>query len=499
MQPKSVITCMALLVVFFASATRGQQTGTEEFELRGTVINSATGEPVSGALVQLNVEGFAQFTGTDGTFVFSKLPRGTYIAIPRKPGFYSEQEINPWGIGKDSLIEIPTDAKLVVKLVPEAIIYGELKNEIGEPVEGMTVRALHWQAVDGRKQLQSAGDTVTDDEGKFRITELRPGGYQLAFLPASQGGWTASDKLLRKNHTAQGYGAEFYPGVAEAASATEIKLRAGSKFHVTQILSRERLYEVAGVVRGANPANGLNVSLVNAAGDAMQRTVRLDPKTGEFQIPGIPVGSYWLTATSFEVVQSGGKNLSTTQLRAMLPIHLKSDITGLVLTLGRGISVDVRVDDEVPAEAAGSGPRVVNVQFNSKEFSQYSVGAQVPAEPQEGEQSASRVDGVLPGTYTVEAFPYHPGYVASMRCGDTDLLRDELTVGEGTALPPIEIKVKNDGAQLSVTTVENGQPSAAGVVVYSQEHPRRSLLMQSNESGEVSMGGLAPGSIRWSR
>jgi PHD/YefM family antitoxin component YafN of YafNO toxin-antitoxin module len=73
------------------------------------------------------------------------------------------------------------------------------------------------------------------------------------------------------------------------------------------------------------------------------------------------------------------------------------------------------------------------------------------------------------------------------------LLRDDLTVAPGAALPSIEVTLRNDGAQLSVTVTEKGQPAAAGVVIYSEEYPRRSLLKQTNDTGRFSLGNLAPG------
>jgi len=379
---------------------------------------------------------------------------------------------------------------VVLKLIPEVIIYGEVKNEIGEPVEGVTVRAQRWQAEVGQKQLRNFGEGVTDDEGKFRIAELKPGKYQLAFLPGNRGGWSVISKLRRREQAAQGYGVQFYPGVQDPALAMGIELRAGAKFHVSQTLSRERLYEIAGVVRGASSASGSSVSLMDAEGNIMQRIVRMDPKTGEFQIPGIPAGTYLLSAMGFDETQNGGNTPATTRLRATLPVHVKSDLAGVVLTLGQGISVGVRVDDEAPTDEEGNVHQVF-VRLISKEFPQYSPGTQVP--PHGDERLEPKIDDILPGTYTVEAMLNHSGYIASLRSGHTDLLRDELTVAPGTVPPPIEVTVRTDGAQLSVTTLENGVPAAAGVVLYSQEYPRRSLASQSNELGKLSMAGIPPG------
>jgi hypothetical protein len=69
-------------------------------------------------------------------------------------------------------IGVPTETDVIIKLTPEGIIFGQVKDESAEPMDGITVQAQRWQIQDGRKQLQSAGETTTDDEGNFRIAEL---------------------------------------------------------------------------------------------------------------------------------------------------------------------------------------------------------------------------------------------------------------------------------------------------------------------------------------
>src|SRR5208282_5225810 len=121
------------------------------FELRGRVINAATGEPVSWALVQSDAaEGKTQFTGSDGTFVFTNVPRGRYFAMARKPRFFNEQELGRGRAGMHSFQDVPPSGVLVLKLTPEGVIYGEVKNHAGEPVEGVAVSAQRRQMEDGR-------------------------------------------------------------------------------------------------------------------------------------------------------------------------------------------------------------------------------------------------------------------------------------------------------------------------------------------------------------
>jgi hypothetical protein len=477
------LSCVALALA--------QKTETDNFEVSGIVINAATGEPVSRALVQMQAgTGKAQFAGADGRFVFKNLARGRYNLTVSKPGFFSEQQLGRWNAWRNSFEDVPSEKEVVLKLTPEGIIYGEVKNEGGEPVEGVTVRAQRWQTENGRKSLQNARDAATDDEGNFRLAELTPGSYHLSFVPANRGGWVTYDKLNRKKQTDQGYGAQFYPGVADVESATAIELQAGATVHITQALSRQRLFEVAGVVRGATSVEGFNLTLMNASGDMVQRTVRIDPKSGEFQIPGVPAGTYMLSASAQAPNENGPQELQV-QLTAMQMIYLKSDLGGLVLSLGRGIAIGVQVYGGIPPVGTANVPQVM-VQLISKEFLQNSRATMVP--PQNGEpRPAARIEDIPPGTYTVEASPNQPAYIASLRCGSVDLLRDDLTIAPGGALPPIEVTLGNDGAQLSVQVTEKGQPAAAAVVIYSEEYPRRSVLTQTNETGTFSQGNLAPG------
>jgi hypothetical protein len=492
--PAFTISLTFLSLLLCVAPALAQQSEADTFELNGLVVNATTGEPVSRALVQMQAPAVkAQFAGADGTFTFKNLTRGQYYLTASKPGFFSEQQLGRWSASMNSLQDVPSDRGVVLKLTPEGIIYGEVESEDGEPIEGITVRVQHWQMENGRKTLQNIRDAATDDEGNFRIAELTPGSYHLSFVPASRGGWVTYDKLNRKKETDRGYGAQFYPGVADVESATAIEVRPGAQVHIAQALKPQRLFEVAGVVRGATPAGGFNLMLTNTAGDLVQRAVRIDPKSGGFQISGVPAGTYMLSAMA-QALKENGAQESPSQLTATQQIHLKSDLAGLVLTLGRGISVGVQVYGGIAPVGTDNGPQVV-VQLISKEFLQNSRGTTVVRH--KGEQRpVVRIEDIPPGTYTVEASPNQPAYIASLRCGRVDLLRDELTIAPSGALPPIEVTLRNDGAQLHGKVMEKGQPAVAAVVIYSEEYPGRSLLTQTNESGAFSQGNLAPGNYR---
>jgi hypothetical protein len=488
----------SLWILYFAvSLASAQQTTPELLELRGKVINSVTGEPIAGALVQISSPGQkVQFTGADGTFDFPDLPPGNYSPFARKPGFFNDSER---GIPSGPLL-VPAgqSEEVILKLAPEAIIYGEVKGGSGLPLEGATVRAQRWQVENGQRRLVPDGNAVTDDEGNFRLSGLRPGRYYLSFPSANSRGWYRFNQLSSRKHLEEGYGAQFYPGVPDLESASVIEIHAGAQVHIVQTLTRQSLFEVAGVVRGGDPENGFNLMLTNATGDVAQRSVRINPKTGQFQILGVPEGTYLLrangnqrplltkTASGLLAIADEDRPPLTAALR--LPVH--NNLSGVVVVLGSGVSIGVQIRDEISDYEGANNLHQVSLEMTPQEFPLGSSWITVPRAP--GDRRApTRFEGLAPDTYTVSGTPNGPWYISSMRCGSVDLLRDDLTVASGAAQPPIEVTLRDDGAQLNVKVVKNGQPVAAGILLFSREYPRRSQFFGSADS--LSVGNLAPG------
>jgi uncharacterized protein (DUF2141 family) len=474
-----------------AAAAPAKQAESDRFELHGTVINSATKEPVSRALVQLNGPGgVAQLSGRDGTFNFTNLPPGQYAMTAMKPGFFSEEELGRERGAKIAVANIPPSGDLLLRLVPEAVIYGEVKNEDGEPIEGVRVRVMRLRVIEGHKVIDPEGESLTDDEGAFRIANLQPGHYRVSFLQANRGSIRFVGSLNRAREPQQGYAPEFYPGVRNVESAATIEVKAGTQSEVTQVLKPQRLFEISGVVRGGDLASGFNLMLRDDSGEDVPEDMKIDQKRGQFQIVGIPEGTYTLLARGFARSGAAPEEMKPA-LGATQLVHLTSDVTGLVLLLEPASSVEIQVRDEIPPDGSHVLHQAV-VRFVSLESTQYSPAIQTPF--LEGERvTTGRLDNIPPGTYRVEATPNQPGYIASLRCGRTDLLREDLTVAAGAALPPIEVTLRNDGAQLNVSVIEENHRRGASVVIYSEEIPRRSLLVRVDDTGSASEANLAPG------
>jgi hypothetical protein len=487
---------LATLFAFFASlsstaATPAKQAESDRFELRGTVINATTGEPVSRAMVQLNAPGgVAQLSGADGTFIFTNLPRGQYVATALKPGFFNEEELGRGYASKNTIANVPSSQDLLLKLTPEGVIYGEVKNEDGEPIEGIRVKVTRLRVAEGQKIIEPQGEILADDEGAYRIADLRPGHYRVSFAQANRGVIRYVRDFNRKQEAEQGYASEFYPGVADAESAAVIEVKAGAQIQVTQILKRQRLFEISGVVHGGDPEGTFNLMLRDTSGDYVPENMKIDQKRGQFQIVGVPEGTYTLLARGQRRRGPPPEEIQPA-LSATQQIHLTSDVIGMVLALQSANSVEIQVRDEIPPDGSNVLHQAV-VRFVSLENSQFSPALLVP-NPVGERVWTERLDDIPPGTYRVEAMPNQGSYVASLRCGRTDLLREDLTVDSGAALPPIEVALRNDGAQLNVSVTDENQRRFASVVIYSDEYPRRSFLVQLDDTGSASQTNLAPG------
>jgi len=89
------------------------------YTARGTVVNSATGEAISGALVQLyGARQHAVLTGPDGKFQFDGLQNSSFQLSAQKPGYFSPEQIRR-SAAPPMLVRTEEERPITLKLIPE--------------------------------------------------------------------------------------------------------------------------------------------------------------------------------------------------------------------------------------------------------------------------------------------------------------------------------------------------------------------------------------------
>jgi hypothetical protein len=210
-------------------------------------VNAATGEPLDGASVSLDlVKDLSAIqstrTGADGRFVFDRLPAAKYALSGSHRGFitgsYDDHEGFSTAIVTGNGL---VSENLVLRLLPEAVISGVVAEDSGDPVENAKVSLYRQSHASGMTKIQLAGSTIVDDSGAYEFTDLAPGDY---FLAASGRPWYADNNAgmvgLRTHSPLSvphspldlAYATTFYADVNDSDSATPIPLKGGDRVQI---------------------------------------------------------------------------------------------------------------------------------------------------------------------------------------------------------------------------------------------------------------------------
>jgi hypothetical protein len=326
--------CLTLLVLAAAAAQEPPfADDAPRYSLEGLVINSVTGAPIPGALVHEFSNGNrAVRAGADGKFHFRGLPAGSVTLRAGKPGYFDPTEDQP-AMPAQSVTVGPNADPVVLKLIPEGIIFGRITGQDGEPIQGLQVRAEARQVLNGRRTRVALGMATTDDEGRFRLANLRREKYFVSASLKNQG--ESEDVSLSARLV--GYGTVFYPGATDSASAVAIDLTPGQHVEINFQMVRRQLYRVSGRVIGAPEPRNVALAVFDPDGQNIGQFA-VDAATGRFTAEGLPGGACVLTAMS----QSQDDTLYT----ASLTLQLDADVADVPLALSASTDVFATVRKE---------------------------------------------------------------------------------------------------------------------------------------------------------
>lgn len=451
---RRTLSC-SLFSAFLAAPVLAQfstpdQTASPAHVLTGTVVNSVTGAPIPYALVQ--AEQNAKLTDQNGNFRFDNLISNSLLVQAHKPGYFEPQELGQVRANTTiTLSDRPT--QVTIPLVPEAVITGHVTNSEGEPLGNLPVRLRFGQIANGRRLWQQQGHRQTDEDGDFRIANLKPGAYYVEVGPNFRARPLAQQ--TRSGEKFEVIPAEYYPGVREMSAASPVQLTAGQHVALDFGMKPVPAYRVSGVITGTQSNMG-GLMLLDSDGENTNIGIRVDGNTGRFSAFPVPVGSYRL--------HFNGRDGDGQQLFADVPINVTQDIPELRIPAERTVNIAVQFETEFTNQNSGKqggfvsvgsydGPprqnygqvRLISRGSTNRQFFSNRRG---PIEPSDS-GAGQTIMGVEPGSYDVEVDANGLYYVASATYAGVDVLRQPLVVAEGADTQTLTVVLRDDGASVT--------------------------------------------------
>ncbi len=478
---------LAGIMCLFPAATPAQRprpdTGpsrTAGYRVAGRVLNATSGEPVRGSVVSLLSDPDNKMVATtvsdaDGRFAFDHLPAAKFPLTASKRGFriafYDEhEEFNSaivTGEGQDT-------EHLTFRLTPDAVLYGAVTGDGGDPVEGAAVLLFKTSAQPGEHPMQTES-TITDDNGGYEFSNLAGGAYLLAVKAEP---WFAVHNSAHHGDSSAldvAYPVTFYDSTTDEASASPITIAPGAREEANLTLHAVPAIRIN--LGGAGSQGGASVEVHQSVFGIPLVTGDLEnvggPR-GETEVVGVPPGHYEIT-------------------HGMPPRTLEVDLSS---------NVDLPPEAGTPAVSISGTLRTTTGPFMGDAIVRLD-----PAQDSRGHTPIQggvhngrfHIDGASAGRWTISVFAngdnVRPASVVSITENGRTAAGDQVTVADR----PLDLTVMVSRSQTSVQGFarSKGKAVAGAMVMLVPNDPGAYLSLlrrdQSDSDGSFSLRDVPAG------
>jgi hypothetical protein len=331
---RTILFSLALAAPLAARAQISQPEIPPPATIEGSVIDAQNNRSVPRATVKLmGLKGAgSKSTRADGNghFIFEQVEAGRYKLIAEHQGFFSDERKREY----QPVFDVASGGHLKnmpVRLMPTAVVAGEIVDEFDEPIQKIGVKLLAVKMRLGQMYLSPAGKTITDDRGQYRLAGLRPGRYYLVaeyeHSDMSEEVIAQLKEVLTQNTTRVGgettiqigaapsepeatfsYPPQFYPATGDFQQAQAIALSAGDEVAANFLLISAPVVSIRGRVTNGMTGAPAEKAAVSAFWTPYMEDDGIPAKTssekGAFEVRGVAPGTYTLRASFTEDGQS---------------------------------------------------------------------------------------------------------------------------------------------------------------------------------------------------
>ena len=436
-------------------------------------------------------------TDSRGKYEIRNLEAGSYSVRASRNGYlgrsYSRENSSQSGRRRRSLPLSLAPGQVLegidFPLIQGGVVEGTVVDPYNEPRSRVSVTLSEYRSYGGEREMVPAGRAETDDRGRFRLFDIRPGSYYLSAVPRPLN--------AREKEADRSFPPVYYPGVLNPREAARVEVAAGEEvggFYFTLIEARS--YGISGRVLTpeGRPARSVWIRSRRESDEflvsGMEPSADTD-RQGEFKVKGLLPGRHRVTARS-----EGNEEL---RMASAFVEVTDRDIEGLTLVLAAGAEITGRIisdREEVDLDWRRIGLYMEPIGTSWR----YAGGGSSRVE----EDFTFKIADVPEASYRFVVRLFNTTgnhYVESIRIRTEELIDQPMEVRSGDRLEGVEIRISSEGAQISgVVEKEEGREvaQAATVLVFAADpeyrgrHSRFTRRARTDQRGQFSLKGLVP-------